>query len=100
MERPSNTALKRLRRAVVLLMAAALPAVTPSGSLSAQNPCSIRPEQIQTLRRELVAALGTRFDFVDGVVAESTSDTGCFWLARIRAREPGEFVIRYTVKYQ
>jgi len=80
---------------IALVWIALVPTEGSAASLGAGDACP-KPDVLAKLEKDLAVALGNRFEFVDGVLAEMSTDGRCFWLARIRAREPGEFVIRYT----
>jgi hypothetical protein len=53
-------------------------------------------DRFEPLRKGLATAVGDRFEFLGGTVAE-TEPGERFWLAKLRAREAGEFVLRYDV---
>jgi hypothetical protein len=57
---------------------------------SRQQPAS---DQFDGLRLKMISAFGDRFEFVDGT-RESNGFLQPFWLATIRARRDGEFLLR------
>jgi WD40 repeat protein len=77
------------------LWSGALPAVRVT--VTKADPKPPTPEQLEQLKKKLVAALGDRFDFVEGRAALKRGER--YWLATIRPRREGEFVLRYMVKY-
>src|SRR3989442_12635995 len=79
---------------VILLLTAFLQMATSLANPRPGETCTIQPEALVRLQKDLVGALGSRFEFIDGVLVKSSR--GNFWLARIRAIEPGEVLIRYS----
>jgi WD40 repeat protein len=77
------------------LWSGAVPAVRLK--MTKADPKPPTPEQLEQLKKKLVAALGDRFDFVEGRAALKRGDR--YWLATIRPRREGEFVLRYVLKY-
>jgi RNA polymerase sigma factor (sigma-70 family) len=59
----------------------------------------LQPGQVEQLQKNLTAALGDRFEFVEGKIVRDRHDWR-FWVATIRARRDGEFVLRCAIKYQ
>jgi RNA polymerase sigma factor (sigma-70 family) len=55
--------------------------------------------QVEQLHQNLTAALGNRFEFVEGKIVRDRHDWR-YWLATIRAKREGEFVLRCAMKYQ
>lgn len=56
------------------------------------------PKPLEQLQRNLTAALGNRFEFVEGQLAEKSRDR--YWLAKVRPKQEGEFVLRCEIKNQ
>jgi hypothetical protein len=84
----------RVRGPVAFLFAGAL-ALVACGHTNPPRP----PNRLEGLQRALATALGDKFEYVRGRVGLDPNGYH-FWLASIRAKRDGEFVLRCQLTYQ
>src|SRR5690349_814617 len=83
-----------VRRPMTIVFAGAL-ALVACGHDNPPKP----PDRLEGLQRGLATSLGDKFGYVRGRVAVDSAGYH-FWLASIRAKRDGEFVLRCQMNYR